>query len=46
MAKRDVDAVGGKRAGGALRPFDQGDRAIGQRRKADLFQFGGIVDAV
>ena len=46
MAQRDIDTVLRECAGCALRPFDQRDRALGQWRQADLFQFRRIVDAV
>ena len=46
MTEGDVDAVGRQLVAGALRPFDQRDRAFGQRRQADLLQLGGVADAI
>ena len=46
MAQCDIDAVVRKRAGRALRPFDQRHRAFGQGRQTDLFQFRCFVDPV
>ena len=46
MAEGDVDAIFGQRIGRALRPFDQRQRALRQRRQSDFLQLARIIDAV
>ena len=46
MAEGDVDAIFGQRIGRALRPFDQRQRALRQRRQSDFLQLARIIDAI
>lgn len=46
MRQRDVDAVLRHRRRRALRPFDQDERRIGERRQADLLELALVLDPV
>ena len=46
MAEGDVDAIFGQRIGRALRPFDQRQRALRQRRQSDFLQLARIIDPI
>ena len=44
--ERDVEPIGWQRAGGAVRPFQQNDRRLGQIVEAELREFGCAAEPV